>query len=66
MRESLHEHASSTRDERAILQDQLILLKKQLEPLEKIKQECYTSGQIAARRYVNSFAGIILGQYFLT
>lgn len=66
MRESLHEHASGIRQEREMLHNHLILLKKQLEPLEQVKTECQHLGMISARRYVNSFAGIILGQYFLT
>jgi len=38
----------------------LALLKKQIEPLEKIELECKMKGEISARRWVSSFAGIIM------
>jgi calcium uniporter regulatory subunit MCUb, mitochondrial len=66
MRESMHDHAKDSAREKLMLQDQLIQIKKQLEPLEHVKTEQMQLGQVSARRYVNSFAGIILFQYFLT
>ena len=66
VRESLHEHAEGVRSERKLLRNQLEILKRQLEPQERIVAECEHHGKVVARRYINTFAGFIGFQYFLT
>ena len=63
---AMHEQGHAIRYERKLLEDQLELLKKQKEPMDAIVADCKYLGKLSARRYVNSFAGIILAQYFFT
>ena len=60
IREALSNQATDIISEKRILEQELALLKKQIEPLEKIELECKMKGEISARRWVSSFAGIIM------
>lgn len=66
LREALHDHSSDVREERKMLQGQLASLEQQIQPMEAMLKECEHLGKQSARRYVNSFFGIIFAQFMLT
>mmetsp|Transcript_10303 Transcript_10303/g.15751 ORF Transcript_10303/g.15751 Transcript_10303/m.15751 type:complete len:135 (+) Transcript_10303:734-1138(+) len=66
MKEALSQQCSDHQLEVRILEHKLEKLKLSVEPMDKIKEECKMLGVISARWWVNSFAAIILSQFFFT
>lgn len=63
---AMSQHAHWVRAERDILQRNLRILTKQVQPLEHLKMKCEEYGRIAARRWRNIFATTIMAQFALT
>uniref|UniRef100_A0A7S3CPW2 Calcium uniporter protein C-terminal domain-containing protein n=1 Tax=Strombidium rassoulzadegani TaxID=1082188 RepID=A0A7S3CPW2_9SPIT len=64
--EALSLQSSDLAAEVSFLESQLEQMRQSIEPLEALRQECQEQGRAQARRWVNSFAAILLSQFMLT
>jgi len=63
MKEAISEQSSDNKLETKVLEDKLEKLEASIKPMKKMKKQCKVQGAIQARKWVNGFAAIILGQF---